>query len=425
MNNKKPALVMKLKDSTMMVVTDEGDFWEVPLTKPVPLVGEKVLVSAPPASNLQEKMSESKASSWRQYLLPVAAVFMFLFIGSINWYLQQSGTSDPIGPIASQPVEQSGESASSSPHDLDAASEGKSPAEDSNLFAEGVSYMLAIDINPSLEINLDSDLNFVSATGLNTEAKALLTKAQLTPGQSLADVMSKIISLSKDHLYLTNDIDNLVLATLVQNELKDKGVSTESNALEHLEPEITLVDLVTEIEATIVLTLEEKEIPAQVGVRKGGVDEWEQAKSELVSLNKQYIKDLLAEHEIEVSDDELQNMNMTAVLASKKIPPGQLMRYLKQTSKYEELSKEEIKNILDQLKEEQKEQKREQRHTNPNAPERPQTAPPGQTGPPGEVKQPEQGGPKLPPGQQKKEIDRPDAPNSPNVESPQKPNQND
>ncbi|MGF7184504.1 hypothetical protein GGQ84_000587 [Desulfitispora alkaliphila] len=352
MSKKNQALVMKIKESTMLVVTQEGDFWEVPLPQDTPKVGDQVAVSPPSPKAVPTKR---RSFQWNRWLLPVTAAIMFFMIGTANWFLHSNGGNQVAeNPSHSTPV---------------APVEEKEFSDVMSLPPE-VSYVVAIDINPSIELHLDSELRLIHAESKNNDGKVLLETAALEPKQNLPAVMDALVQKSQDLLYFS-EVNNLVLATLVSHETQEEDAT---------EP------VISQVENSIVLSLETHNIGAQVGVREGTATDWNSAKEENTSLNKAYIQEILSEKGIQVSSDELERSKLNKVLIANGIPPGQIVRQLKQTNKQKDFEQNETKRALEKLRE--KENKKEDKEKRPinQAPGRPET--PGNPAAPGRPENP-------------------------------------
>jgi hypothetical protein len=130
-------------------------------------------------------------------------------------------------------------------------------------------YVLAIDINPSIELVLNKEMQINKVTGYNEEGEALLASLHLK-GASLAEALEKIVDYSFEAGYLTHS-DGFLETAIIPLKKEDHT-------------------LVERIEKTITAS-----VPADIGVKvtKNNTGTYDQAKTMKVSVNKfNHLKEL-------------------------------------------------------------------------------------------------------------------------------------
>lgn len=134
---------------------------------------------------------------------------------------------------------------------------------------ESASYVIAIDINPSLELVVDQEMTITKVAGYNDEGNELLSSLHIQ-GNSLSDAIAKIVHYSFEAGYLHDD--QLFLETSIIALQKDNSKLSEK------------------IEETL-----KNAIPLKVEVKVTETDRqlYDESKEMNVSVNKlAYLKDL-------------------------------------------------------------------------------------------------------------------------------------
>lgn len=158
--------VMKITDKQMVVLCEDGKFRNLPLTSPIPALGERIpipdkVVAARP---LKRSFPISR--------LLAAAVWLVLFIGA-SLFVSRLYTS-------AQPV-----------------------------------AMVAVDINPSVELLVDKEGRVRQASLVNDDARLLLAGTELT-NREFYDALNIIINKAIDQGYLDLNTDrNLIMISVV------------------------------------------------------------------------------------------------------------------------------------------------------------------------------------------------------------------
>ncbi|QOY36855.1 anti-sigma-I factor RsgI family protein [Anaerobacillus isosaccharinicus] len=141
---------------------------------------------------------------------------------------------------------------------------------------ENYSYVVAMDINPSIELTLNEEMIVMKTTAYNEEGETLLSSIDVN-GMTLTETLEKVISYSVDAGYLTYG-DGFLETSVIS--LKRNGSQIE------------------EIEKSIQATITPLEI--DVKVNQNNKATYDEAKNMDVSVNKlNYLKELEDEGVIE------------------------------------------------------------------------------------------------------------------------------
>ncbi|SFR15065.1 anti-sigma factor domain-containing protein [Desulfoscipio geothermicus] len=100
------------------------------------------------------------------------------------------------------------------------------------LMPRAVAYV-AMDINPSVELGIDSSVKIVSARGLNKDGEAVLQGTSILR-EPLRDGLQQIIDRCIEYKYLDPNKENLVLATVTDVWSENKGVVDTGDVYEYI-----------------------------------------------------------------------------------------------------------------------------------------------------------------------------------------------
>ncbi|SDM18513.1 anti-sigma-I factor RsgI family protein [Sediminibacillus halophilus] len=128
-------------------------------------------------------------------------------------------------------------------------------------------YIAAIDINPSLEVHLDEDLNVIKLLPLNTDGKEIVDSIE-SEGVNFYRVVDLILSQSVSKGYLTTDEKGSIETTIVKIT-KDTNPPLDRNLKEVIETQ-----------------LQRKNIVANVQVFNGTEEFYDQSERAGISMNK-------------------------------------------------------------------------------------------------------------------------------------------
>ncbi|MCY9668337.1 anti-sigma factor domain-containing protein [Paenibacillus alginolyticus] len=160
-------LVIKITEQVMVVMCDDGKFRNLPLPSKLPAVGERITVP----------LRRKKTYKFR-WLSSIAASFILL-LGLAVWYQTQPQYYD----------------------------------------------IIAIDINPSLELYVDAKERVIKVKPLNSDAEKVLTNFPL--GQlKVSEAIERVISTSTDLGYINKNKENFIMISIAN--LKGKTISTSA-----------------------------------------------------------------------------------------------------------------------------------------------------------------------------------------------------
>lgn len=167
-------LVMEVKKRSCIVLTSEGLFMEVPRPRGDVEIGQEIVFGRP-------------VQHWfKPYYLAVASLLVAVFA----WLA-----------FASLPP-------------------------------RAVAYV-ALDINPSVELGIDSSVKIVSARGLNKDGETVLEGASILH-EPLREGLQQIIDRCIEYKYLDPNKENLVLATVTNVRSENKGVVAAQDVYEYI-----------------------------------------------------------------------------------------------------------------------------------------------------------------------------------------------
>ncbi|MGE7903924.1 anti-sigma-I factor RsgI family protein [Peribacillus sp. NPDC094092] len=95
-------------------------------------------------------------------------------------------------------------------------------------FSGPVSAYMTIDVNPSIELELDDDLDVLKLTGLNEDGKLVIDHLKDWKGKNIKTVTSRIVETTKQLGYLKGNKQIVVSTTLLEkNKELDKNLKEE------------------------------------------------------------------------------------------------------------------------------------------------------------------------------------------------------
>ncbi|WP_036667468.1 anti-sigma-I factor RsgI family protein, partial [Paenibacillus darwinianus] len=203
-------IVMKITDQIMVVMCDDGKFRNLPLPVYVPAIGERIIVA----------LSQSKRKRLSSYWMSTAVACIFMLIGFGIWQQAQ-------------------------------------PQYD---------QVVAIEINPSLELFLNAQGQVVKAKPLNADAENVLRAASLDKLR-LNDAIKQILAKSIDLGYINRNKNNMIM--IAAANLKGRAAINEA----------ALEDIVAE-------TLQANNMAGFVHAEQTDKGSYEQARKRKISINK-------------------------------------------------------------------------------------------------------------------------------------------
>lgn len=170
--------------------------------------------------------------------------------------------------------------------------------------------LIAVDINPSMELHLDTHGKVMRTVALNSDAAQLLAGLSLNE-QQYSEALSTIIDKAVAEGYLTSTDENLVaLSVVTNNSLLTRLRKTPAVQQEQVR------ELVAE-------SLTDKQVEAWLLVQSASREQYQYAAKKGTSLNKV----LIAEkgQELGIDLEELDKKGIMEVLKEMQIPPGKVL----------------------------------------------------------------------------------------------------
>ncbi|MDQ0879834.1 anti-sigma factor domain-containing protein [Peribacillus sp. V2I11] len=97
-----------------------------------------------------------------------------------------------------------------------------------SFFSSPVSAYMTIDVNPSIELELDNDLEVLKLTGLNEDGKLVIGQLKEWEGKDIKIVTNRIVKTTKKLGYLKGNKQIVVSTTLLKkNKELDKNLKEE------------------------------------------------------------------------------------------------------------------------------------------------------------------------------------------------------
>ncbi|WP_350301861.1 anti-sigma factor domain-containing protein [Peribacillus frigoritolerans] len=95
-------------------------------------------------------------------------------------------------------------------------------------FSGPVSAYMTIDVNPSIELELDDDLEVLKLTGLNEDGKLVIGQLKAWKGKDMKTVTNRIVETTKQLGYLKGNKQIVVSTTLLEKDKElDKNLKEE------------------------------------------------------------------------------------------------------------------------------------------------------------------------------------------------------
>jgi hypothetical protein len=247
-------IVVKVTESTIVIMCHDGTFKNIPRSpEQIPRMGE-------PFSYIErEKRSRP---SWSSYI-SVAAVFL-MGILLYTLFLQA-------GPQAS--------------------------------------YVVAMDINPSMEVYVDQNDTVVKVVALNQDAEKVIKNIQLQH-VALSQFLDDILSRSVEEGYLNKHTNGMVTTSIVPLDQNGQNIN---------------VDRISEnIQDHMKQSLEKAGVYAQFTVTSDQQEILEEAHQMELSINKYKLYQRFAEKELDITLEEVRTESVSQLLELEKAKEDQL-----------------------------------------------------------------------------------------------------
>lgn len=159
-------------------------------------------------------------------------------------------------------------------------------------------YMFAVDINPSIEIFTDEQLNVVDIHYLNEDGK-IVTNAIQYENESIHAVIEKIIDISVKKKYLATDKEGMVSLTVIPLK-KERPLNNN------------------DIRSSVEKALKLNAISANVSINNGSKKLLEEAHKKNLSINKYQLYKELKKNNIHLNLNELKEKSIRVILNETK-----------------------------------------------------------------------------------------------------------
>lgn len=208
----KQGIVVKVTENLIVLMTQDGKFKNIQRkSDEFPLIGEKFTYSEPAQGN--------QPYSWLKFIVYAAAVLL-MAIG----YSQYSAK------------------------------------------AADEAFLVAVDINPSLEIYMDSNYEVLRVDSLNRDAEELTNNLKYK-NKDIQELLKDIVVLSLEKGYLNNNEENVIVSSVVDLKTGTKDISAD-------------------IESTFEGILKEEKLAGNVVVQKEEKEAIAEAHEKNLSLNR-------------------------------------------------------------------------------------------------------------------------------------------
>ena len=96
-------------------------------------------------------------------------------------------------------------------------------------FSTHVSAYMTIDVNPSIELGLDDELQVVELRGINADGKRVISQIHDWKNQDVSNIAEKIVLKTKELGYITSSTKKIIVSkTMVEEDKKlDKQLNQE------------------------------------------------------------------------------------------------------------------------------------------------------------------------------------------------------
>jgi hypothetical protein len=185
------------------------------------------------------------------------------------------------------------------------------------------SYVLAIDINPSIELHMDKELRVQQMKALNEDGKIVI-EAMDYADKPLLNIIEEMMNQSVELGYLTKAEDGLITATIVTNERTEQKIATD-------------------IRSTINHHLNTHQIQANVTISQESMEIIKDAQQLDVSVNKYVIYDRMNRQGFNIPIEEIKTKSIASLLQMESAEKN------KKASPPEKLELKELKELKEPM----------------------------------------------------------------------------
>jgi hypothetical protein len=247
-------IVVKVTEHTIVIMCPEGTFKNIPRPpEQIPRMGE-------PFSYIEGE--KNSRPSWLAYI-SVAAVFMIGILLS-TLFLQ----SEP-----------------------------------------QASYVVAMDVNPSIEIYVDQDDTVVKVIALNQDAEKITNHLD-SQHEPISQLLEEMVSRFVKEGYLSKDKDGMITTSIVPLQVNGQDISIEK--------------ISESIQGHIQQSLEKHSVMAQVTVTNDLQEYLEKAHQMKLSINKYKLYKRFVEKELDITLEEVRTGSVSQLLDLEKAKKDQL-----------------------------------------------------------------------------------------------------
>lgn len=208
-----------------------------------------------------------------------------------------------------------------------------------NNIGYGAVAVVSIDINPSLELQIDKANKVIKAIPINQDAKELLTNEKIL-GKYVEDVVVILIDKANKENYLNDEEKSVLISTVILNDNK-KDENIENKIEKKLKEEKKLENI-------------------DVFYVKGKKEDLKNAHKENVSIGKYEVFQKIKEKDNKVNLKNIKKMKVQEII-EKKLEKLNEEKKLKKDSNYKKIEhiKEQIKELNDKGEEKIREEIKE------------------------------------------------------------------
>ncbi|MDQ0339910.1 hypothetical protein J2S00_002705 [Caldalkalibacillus uzonensis] len=249
MNRKQiKGIVVKVTDTHTVILCEDGTFKNIhrATTDPVPLLGQPF------------SYTEKRRSSFRW--IPLAAVVAVLLLAVVAYSLLPFGLHQP-------------------------------------------AYIVAVDINPSMEIYATQDLEVVDVHPLNDDAEQIVHELDWQ-GQSVLHMIQQVVEVSIEKRYLHAQEEALVTVSVINEQ--DETFSADD------------LDITSEIESIVKLLFEEHHLTGMVSVMEATPAIYEEAKQLNLSVNQYRVYEQLLAKGLVQHPDQIRDKSVAELIWMEK-----------------------------------------------------------------------------------------------------------
>lgn len=157
-------------------------------------------------------------------------------------------------------------------------------------------YVLAIDINPSIEISLDENFHVIDVRGLNEDARDIIEQLKIKEN-NIERVISNLIKILKKENYLSENESSIISSTLIEFNTSVGQSDTRIETVENV----------------FQLSIAKEKIAAKLDLNKENKQFYEEATESQLSVNVYRIYQKISEKDKKVDMDEFKDKSIAEI----------------------------------------------------------------------------------------------------------------